>query len=153
MVEYEENIIKLIEEKQDEKLMKTIELCRDIMIQISQIRVLLDSAGEILLKVILGIIVILFAVCIFGIQTSLIPISVISFFIALWFILIFLISLFIIKVPLQSWLDILPKEKIQEINEIIKENGLQIVDTKNELLPNSQCYMRKVVETMDSIEP
>lgn len=102
MVEYEENIIKLIEEKQDEKLMKTIELCRDVMIQISQIRVLLDSAGEILLKVVLGIIVILLAVCIFGIQTSLIPISVISFFIALWFILIFLISLFIIKVPLQS---------------------------------------------------
>lgn len=79
MVEYEENIIKLIEEKQDEKLMKTIELCRDVMIQISQIRVLLDSAGEILLKVVLGIIVILFAVCIFGIQTSLIPISVVSF--------------------------------------------------------------------------
>lgn len=44
------------------------------------------------------------------------------------------------------------KEKIQEINEIIKENGFQIVDTKNELLPNSQCYMRKVIETMDSIE-
>lgn len=153
MVEYEANIIKLIEEKHDEKLVRIVELCQNVMNKISEIRVLLNSAGEILLKVVLGIIATLLAVCIFGIQTSLIPISVVSFFIALWFILIFLISLFIIKVPLQTWLDILPNEKILEINEIIKENGLQIIDTKNELLPNSQWFVREVKKTMDSIEP
>lgn len=151
MFDYEMEIITSIEESSDHELQEYIKSLQSVMDSLLQIREILTSAGEeMFLKFMLGIITILLAIGIFGIQISLLPISVIAFLTACFIIFVFVISLLVVKISFQSWIDVISEETVQDINALIKAKGIQIIDTETELFPNSQRYVRKVIETMPS---
>lgn len=148
----ENDIIELIQESSNQELIESVDASQRLIQEVNEIRNLISIHDAFVLKIMFGIVEVLFAVGIFGIQISMIPISVISFSLGFFILVVFLICFFIYKVPLDSWMDVLSEKDISKINEIIKGKGIQIVESKELLISLSHRYKRMIIETTDSIE-